>query len=67
MMTMRVATLGLLPAAISHDIGRDGWRPHREAFYQGGVVARLVGFWARRGDKLPTSEVGFIEEGEQVD
>jgi cobalt-zinc-cadmium resistance protein CzcA len=53
LMTMPVATLGLLPAAMSHDIGLDSARPlaivivggtHRGAVYQCGVVARLVCF-----------------------
>ena len=76
MMTMLVATLGLLPAAVSHDIGSDSQRPFAIVIVGGLVVELIVSivllptlyvFWARPGDKLPPPEVGFIEEGEHVD
>jgi cobalt-zinc-cadmium resistance protein CzcA len=41
MMTMLVATLGLLPAALSHDIGSDSQRPFAIVIV-GGLVADLV-------------------------
>ncbi len=41
MMTMLVATLGLLPATLSHDIGSDSQRPFATVIV-GGLVAALV-------------------------
>jgi cobalt-zinc-cadmium resistance protein CzcA len=41
MMTMLVATLGLLPAAVSHGIGSDSQRPFAIVIV-GGLVANLV-------------------------
>src|SRR5262249_2273335 len=41
MMTMLVATLGLLPAAMSHDIGSDSQRPFAIVIV-GGLVLELV-------------------------
>ena len=41
MMTMLVATLGLLPAALSHGIGSDSQRPFAIVIV-GGLVAALV-------------------------
>ena len=41
MMTMLVATLGLLPAALSHDIGSDSQRPFAIVIV-GGLIADLV-------------------------
>ena len=41
MMTMLVATLGLLPAAISHAIGSDSQRPFAIVIV-GGLLANLV-------------------------
>ncbi len=76
MMTMLVATLGLLPAALSHDIGSDSQRPFAIVIVGGLVVELFVSivmlptlyvFWARPGDKLPPAEVGFFGEGEHVD
>ena len=76
MMTMLVATLGLLPAAMSHDIGSDSQRPFAIVIVGGLIVELLISvvmlptlyvFWARPGDKLPPPELGFIEEGEHVD
>ena len=76
MMTMLVATLGLLPAALSHDIGSDSQRPFAIVIV-GGLLVELVisvvllptmyAYWARPGDRLPPPELGFIEEGEHVD
>ena len=76
MMTMLVATLGLLPAAMSHDIGSDSQRPFAIVIVGGLIVELLISivmlptlyvFWARPGDQLPPPELGFIEEGEHVD
>jgi cobalt-zinc-cadmium resistance protein CzcA len=65
MMTMLVATLGLLPAALSRDIGSDSQRPFAIVIV-GGLVAALVlsifllpslYVWvAREGDTLPAPE-----------
>jgi len=67
-MTMLVATLGLLPAAMSHAIGSDSQRPFAIVIV-GGLMASLVMsvfllptlyVWiAREGDKLPKPEVAF--------
>ncbi len=75
MMTMLVATLGLLPAAVSHAIGSDSQRPFAIVIV-GGLIAALVMsifllptlyVWvARETDVLPASEEGF-EVGEHVD
>ncbi len=76
MMTMLVATLGLVPAALSHDIGSDSQRPFAIVIVGGLIVELVVSlvmlptlyvFWARPGDKLPPPELGFVEEGEHVD
>ena len=71
MMTMLVATLGLLPAATSHAIGSDSQRPFAIVIV-GGLSATLVMsvfvlptlyVWiARAGDILPAVEPGFEEE-----
>ncbi len=71
MMTMLVATLGLLPAALSHGIGSDSQRPFAIVIV-GGLVSDLVMsvillptlyVWiAREGDKLPALEADFAEE-----
>ena len=68
MMTMLVATLGLLPAAMSHAIGSDSQRPFAIVIV-GGLIVNLVlsifilptlYVWlAREGDKLPEREEGF--------
>ena len=62
MMTMLVATLGLLPAATSHAIGSDSQRPFAIVIV-GGLMAALVMsifllptlyvWWARPTDRLP--------------
>jgi cobalt-zinc-cadmium resistance protein CzcA len=76
MMTMLVATLGLLPAALSHDIGSDSQRPFAIVIVGGLIVELIISivllpalyvFWARSGDKLPPPEMSFLEEGEHVD
>jgi heavy metal efflux system protein len=76
MMTMLVATLGLLPAAMSHDIGSDSQRPFAIVIVGGLIVELFISivllptlyvFWARKSDKLPLPELGFVEEGEHVD
>jgi cobalt-zinc-cadmium resistance protein CzcA len=68
MMTMLVATLGLLPAAMSHAIGSDSQRPFAIVIV-GGLISDLLlsifllptlYVWvAREGDLLPKSEVGI--------
>jgi cobalt-zinc-cadmium resistance protein CzcA len=68
MMTMLVATLGLLPAALSHEIGSDSQRPFAIVIV-GGLISALVMsivllptlyVWiAREGDKLPDPEESF--------
>jgi len=65
MMTMLVATLGLLPAAMSHAIGSDSQRPFAIVIV-GGLISDLVlssfllptfyVWWARPTDRLPTAE-----------
>jgi cobalt-zinc-cadmium resistance protein CzcA len=65
MMTMLVATLGLLPAALSHGIGSDSQRPFAIVIV-GGLISDLVMsifllptlyvWFARSGDKLPVVE-----------
>jgi len=76
MMTMLVATLGLLPAAMSHDIGSDSQRPFAIVIVGGLIVQLFVSvilwptlyvFWARPGDRLPPAEQSFMAEGEHVD
>jgi len=68
MMTMLVATLGLLPAALSHDIGSDSQRPFAIVIV-GGLISDLLlsivllptfYVWiARDGDQLPAPEGSF--------
>ncbi len=65
MMTMLVATLGLLPAAMSHAIGSDSQSPFAIVIV-GGLLANLVigvfllptlyVWWARVDDQLPPAE-----------
>jgi cobalt-zinc-cadmium resistance protein CzcA len=65
MMTMLVASLGLLPAALSHDIGSDSQRPFAIVIV-GGLMADLLMsifllptfyvWWARPTDPLPKPE-----------
>jgi cobalt-zinc-cadmium resistance protein CzcA len=68
MMTMLVATLGLLPAALSHAIGSDSQRPFAIVIV-GGLLANLcIGifllptlyvWFARDTDQLPEPEASF--------
>ena len=68
MMTMLVATLGLLPAALSHGIGSDTQRPFAIVIVGGLVTDLLMSIFllptlyvwvARNGDRLPESEESF--------
>jgi cobalt-zinc-cadmium resistance protein CzcA len=65
LMTMLVATFGLLPAAMSHDIGSDSQRPFAIVIVGGLLVALMIGVFllptlyvwmARPGDVLPEQE-----------
>jgi cobalt-zinc-cadmium resistance protein CzcA len=68
MMTMLVATLGLLPAALSHDIGSDSQRPFAIVIV-GGLISDLVlsiillptfyVWMARDHDTLPAPEASI--------
>jgi cobalt-zinc-cadmium resistance protein CzcA len=69
MMTMLVATLGLLPAALSHGIGSDSQRPFAIVIV-GGLISDLVMsifllptlyvWFAREHDRLPTPDAEFV-------
>ncbi len=69
MMTMLVATLGLLPAALSHGIGSDSQRPFAIVIV-GGLISDLLmsifllptlyAWFARDGDKLPEPDTDSI-------
>jgi cobalt-zinc-cadmium resistance protein CzcA len=68
MMTMLVATLGLLPAALSHAIGSDSQRPFAIVIVGGLLAALFISVillptlyvWvAKEGDKLPEPEAEF--------
>ena len=70
MMTMLVATLGLLPAAVSHGIGSDSQRPFAIVIVGGLVGALLLSIFllptlyvwvAKDGDRLPVPELEFDE------
>jgi cobalt-zinc-cadmium resistance protein CzcA len=65
MMTMLVATFGLLPAALSHDIGSDSQRPFAIVIVGGLIVDLMLStfllptlyvWWARPTDHLPPVE-----------
>jgi heavy metal efflux system protein len=68
MITMLVATFGLLPAAMSHEIGSDSQRPFAIVIV-GGLIAdlsmsifilpTLYVWFAREGDTLPEPEADF--------
>jgi cobalt-zinc-cadmium resistance protein CzcA len=68
MMTMLVATLGLLPAALSHEIGSDSQRPFAIVIV-GGLISDLLmsivllptlyAWFAKDGDTLPEPEASF--------
>jgi len=64
MMTMLVVTLGLLPAAFSHDIGSDSQRLFVIVIVGGLIVDLIMSifllptfyvWWARPTDRLPAS------------
>ena len=66
MMTMLVATVGLLPAALSHGIGSDSQRPFAIVIVGGLVAALILGVFllptlyvsvASNRDVLPVAEV----------
>jgi cobalt-zinc-cadmium resistance protein CzcA len=68
MMTMLVATLGLLPAATSHGIGSDSQRPFAIVIVGGLIAALVIGVFllptlyvwiAGDGDVLPNPETEF--------
>jgi cobalt-zinc-cadmium resistance protein CzcA len=68
MMTMLVATLGLLPAALSHDIGSDSQRPFAIVIVGGLIVdlalsllalPTLYVWLARPSDRLPAATEAF--------
>jgi cobalt-zinc-cadmium resistance protein CzcA len=68
MMTMLVATLGLLPAATSHGIGSDSQRPFAIVIVGGLIGALAINVFllptlyvwiARDGDVLPDPELEF--------
>lgn len=74
MLTMLVATLGLLPAALSHDVGSDSQRPFAIVIVGGLIMDLVLGvfllpnlyvLFARPTDELPEEEPGFVdvEEG----
>jgi cobalt-zinc-cadmium resistance protein CzcA len=69
-MTMLVATFGLLPAALSRGIGSDSQRPFAIVIVGGLVGALLLSifllptlyvWFAREGDRLPEPEADFAE------
>jgi heavy metal efflux system protein len=71
MMTMLVASLGLLPAALSRGIGSDSQRPFAIVIVGGLVGALFLSvfllptlyvWFAKDGDKLPALEADFAEE-----
>jgi cobalt-zinc-cadmium resistance protein CzcA len=71
MMTTLVATLGLLPAALSRGIGSDSQRPFAIVIVGGLMVAMVMNIFllptlyvwiARSGDVLPAPEADFDEQ-----
>ena len=75
MMTMLVATLGLLPAALSHAIGSDSQRPFAIVIV-GGLISALVMsvfllptlyVWIAGDHDVLPSAAGTFEEGEHID
>jgi cobalt-zinc-cadmium resistance protein CzcA len=61
MMTMLVATLGLLPAALSHDIGSDSQRPFAIVIVGGLISDLLLSIIL-----LPTLYVWIAKDGDQL-
>ena len=68
LMTTLVATLGLLPAALSHGIGSDSQRPFAIVIVGGLIGAVIINIFllptlyvafARPGDVLPAPDAGF--------
>jgi cobalt-zinc-cadmium resistance protein CzcA len=68
MMTSLVATFGLVPAALSHDIGSDSQRPFAIVIVGGLIAALMLSLvilptfyvWiAKEGDTLPEKEASF--------
>jgi heavy metal efflux system protein len=71
MMTMLVASLGLLPAALSRGIGSDSQRPFAIVIVGGLIAALVLGVYllptlyvwvARESDVLPVSEKRHVHE-----
>ncbi len=71
LMTMLVATLGLLPAAMSHAIGSDAQRPFAIVIVGGLTLTLVISLFllptlyvtlARQGDKLPKDEHEAAEQ-----
>lgn len=71
LMTMLVATLGLLPAAMSHAIGSDAQRPFAIVIVGGLTLTLVISLFllptlyvtlARPGDKLPQTEQETVEQ-----
>jgi cobalt-zinc-cadmium resistance protein CzcA len=71
LMTMLVATLGLLPAAMSHAIGSDAQRPFAIVIVGGLTLTLVISLFllptlyvalARPGDRLPETEQEVVEE-----
>jgi cobalt-zinc-cadmium resistance protein CzcA len=71
MMTMLVATLGLLPASLSHGIGSDSQRPFAIVIVGGLMVDLVMSIFllptlyvwiAREGDVLPAAEPEWASE-----
>jgi cobalt-zinc-cadmium resistance protein CzcA len=71
-MTSLVATLGLLPAAVSRGIGSDSQRPFAIVIVGGLLAALLMSIFllptlyvwvAKDGDRLPEPEQDFEEGG----
>jgi cobalt-zinc-cadmium resistance protein CzcA len=61
MMTMLVATFGLLPAAMSHAIGSDSQRPFAIVIVGGLIAALLMGIFI-----LPTLYVWFASDDDTL-
>jgi len=59
LMTMLVATLGLLPAALSHGIGSDSQRPFAIVIVGGLMGAMIINIFL-----LPTIYVAFARDGD---
>ena len=61
MMTMLVATLGLMPAALSHAIGSDSQRPFAIVIVGGLLANLIIGIFL-----LPTLYVLFARDGDEL-